>query len=271
MSMVIASGNILKMKTELNTPVSYTLPIGDLFVEVNNLIGKKIKLKFTGKINCIETGQEISKSYGGGFSYKAFQKLPQCDICIVRPELCHFDNGTCRDRDWGERHCMTPHVVYLSLTSSAKIGITREQNIPSRWVDQGAIQGLAILKVKDRLTSGLLEVEIAKTMKDKTNWRKMLKDECDLDIDLYQLREEVYQDFGGLIDEFDAEDLDEEIQHISYPLFDLPKKINSLSFDKLPEVVGTLLGIKGQYLILDQGVLNIRKHQGYFIELFVEA
>ncbi|MEM8891339.1 MAG: DUF2797 domain-containing protein, partial [Bacteroidota bacterium] len=49
-----------------------------------------------------------------------------------------------------------------------------------------------------------------------------------------------------------------------------PEKVKSLSFDKMPEIEGTLVGIRGQYLIFDAGrVLNIRKHTAYWVDLEV--
>ncbi|MCB0841900.1 MAG: DUF2797 domain-containing protein, partial [Bacteroidetes bacterium] len=62
----------------------------------------------------------------------------------------------------------------------------------------------------------------------------------------------------------------DEIVEISYPALQFPTKVKSLSFDKLPEVGGKLEGIKGQYLIFDEGrVINLRKFTGYFVELVV--
>lgn len=260
------SGNILKMKTTLSNPVKYELPIGDELVDMNAFIGKKIKLTFDGQINCISTGEKISKSYNQGYSFRASQKLAACDICIVKPELCHFADGTCREPEWGEKNCFAPHIVYLSVSSHLKIGITRESQVPTRWMDQGASFALPILKVNDRLTSGLIEKEIAKTMSDKTNWRKMLQNDVQ-EVDLEQAREDIFEEFADLLDDFDADDLDEEIITINYPVTEYPEKIKSLGFDKLPTIEGTLNGIKGQYLILDCGVLNMRKHQGYFITI----
>lgn len=260
------SGNILKMTSELSKPVRYSLPIGDSFVNINELIGKKVKLSYNGIINCISTGEKITKSYNQGYSFRASQKLAACDICIVKPELCHFADGTCREPEWGEKNCFQPHIVYLSVSSHLKIGITRQSQVPTRWIDQGASYALPILKVNDRLTSGLIEKEIAKSMSDKTNWRKMLQNDVE-EIDLIQAREDVFEEFADLLDDFDAEDLDEEVVEISYPVNEYPEKIKSLGFDKLPIIEGILEGIKGQYLIFDIGVLNIRKHQGYFITL----
>ncbi|MFT6603386.1 MAG: hypothetical protein ACJARO_000896, partial [Bacteriovoracaceae bacterium] len=252
-------GNILKMKTELKDVVQYHLPIGDDLIHMNPLIGKKLSMSFEGKINCIHSGELIKKSFGQGYSFKSFRTLAQCDMCLVRPETCHYADGTCREPKWGEKHCMIPHYIYLSVASGLKVGITRETNLPFRWMDQGATSALPILKVKDRLTSGLIEVELSKSYADKTNWRKMLKGDVE-DVSLEAVREEIYETYGNLIDDYEAEDLDEEVLEISYPIESVPEKISSLSFDKKPLIEGVLTGIKGQYLILDTGVLNIRKH-----------
>lgn len=259
-------GNILKMKTELKDVVHYHLPIGDELLHMNPLIGKKISLSFDGKINCIATGELIKKTFGQGYNFKSFRTLAECDMCMVRPETCHYADGTCRDSKWGEKHCMIPHYIYLSVASGLKVGITRETNLPFRWMDQGATSALPILKVKDRLTSGLIEIELSKSYADKTNWRKMLKGEV-APVDLVEVREEIFENFGNLIDDYEAEDLDEPILEINYPIESVPEKITSLSFDKKPVIEGLLTGIKGQYLILDTGVLNIRKHNGYSIKL----
>ncbi len=259
-------GNISKMQTKLESPVAYGLPLGEHLIPLNPLIGQKISLKYKGQINDIYDGQPIKKSYGQGFSYKNFITLARCDSCIVKPELCHFEQGTCREPEWGETHCFQPHYVYLANTSGLKVGITRETQIPTRWIDQGASFALPILKVSDRKTSGLIEVEVSKEIDDKTNWRKMLQGKID-DVDLYQERENIFETLSDLLDDLEAEDLDEEVVVITYPIESLPEKIKSLGFDKNSLIEGTLIGIKGQYLILDTGVLNIRKHQGYHIEL----
>ena len=259
-------GNLLKMQNEHTSPVTYKLPIGDELVDMNPLIGKKIKMTFDGVINDIVTGEQIKKSYNNGYSYKSVMTLAQCDICIVKPELCHYDKGTCREPEWGERHCMKPHIIYLANSSGLKIGITREENVPHRWIDQGATEALPIMRVENRYVSGLIESEIAKEMNDKTNWRKMLKNEVP-EVDLVEKREEIFETYADLLDSMGAEDLDEEALHFEYPVEKYPEKVTSLGFDKKPVIEGTLVGIKGQYLILDIGVVNIRKHQGYYITL----
>lgn len=261
------TGNILKMKTKLEgTKPIYHLPLSDNLIFMNELIGKKISLKFDGVINCIATGEQIKKSFNQGYSYKSFMTLAECDTCIIKPELCHYSLGTCRDPKWGEEHCFIPHYIYLAVSSDLKVGITRHTQIPHRWIDQGASFALPILKVKDRKTSGLIEVEIARVFKDKTNWQKMLKNEIP-EIDLLDKKEEVFDEFADVLDSFDVDEVEDQVTIIEYPVLEYPKKIKSLGFDKDQLVEGTLLGIKGQYLILDTGVINMRKHQGYKIEI----
>lgn len=261
------SGNILKMTSKLENPVQYHLPIGEESLDMNALIGRTLKMSFDGQINCIATGEKIKKSYNSGFSYKSLITLPQCDICIVKPELCHFSKGSCRDEEWGKSNCFIPHIIYLSLTDKVKVGITRGTQVPTRQIDQGASFFLPILEVKNRLISGLIETQIASTMSDKTNWRKMLKNEM-IDADLYEIRDQIYEDFEELLDEHEATFLEnEEIVEINFPVNSYPDKITSVGFDKKPIIEGKLEGIKGQYLIFDNGVLNMRKHQGYFLNI----
>lgn len=261
------SGNILKMKSRLENPVEYFLPVGDQLIPMNAYLGKKIKMSFDGQINCIATGEKIKKSYNQGYSYKSFMTLAECDICIVKPELCHYDKGTCRDPKWGEDNCLKPHVLYLAVSSGLKVGITREKQVPTRWIDQGASYVLPILQMPGRKEAGLLEDEMKAQLDDKTNWRKMLSNEVEQGHDLKSVAEGLFDSYADLIDDLGGEDLDAQPLEIHYPVLEYPTKIKSLGFDKNPVVEGTLQGIKGQYLILDTGVINMRKHQGYFLEI----
>jgi len=259
-------GNIRKLKTTLEDIVKYELPLSDELVHLNPLIGKSISLTHSGNIFCIDTGKKIKKAYGQGYSWDSFITLPECDQCIVKPELCHYAKGTCRDSSWGEKHCMQPHVIYLSLTSDLKIGITRRTQVPTRWIDQGAIRAIKLCEVKDRLTSGLIESEIAKSMSDKTNWRKMLKNEYP-EIDLLEAKNEILKKFDTLFKKYEIIVLDDEITNINFPVENYPEKVSSFNFDKNPVIEGVLKGIKGQYLIFEKGVINMRKFQGYEISI----
>ena len=166
------SGNIQKMHTQLNDVVDYQLSVGDALVNMNSLIGHNINMQFDGLINCIACGRKTSKSFNQGYCYPCMRSLAQCDSCIVKPELCHFAAGTCREPEWGLQHCMRDHYVYLANSSGLKVGITRGTQIPTRWMDQGASQALPIFRVKDRLTSGLVEVILKAHVADKTSWQR---------------------------------------------------------------------------------------------------
>lgn len=269
-------GQLKKMQVELESPVEYQLPLSEQLVALNPLLGQAIKLVYNGTIHCINCARKINKSFNQGYCYPCFTSLAQCDMCILKPELCHYDAGTCREPEWGLAHCFQPHYVYLANSSGIKVGITRHTQIPTRWIDQGAVQALPILKVTSRLISGLVEIELAKHVSDKTSWQRMLKN-LQEDVDLPVRRDElltqceselsvIRQQFGESALEFLP---DAEVQSIVYPVLTYPQKVKSFNFDKTAEVAGVLQGIKGQYLILDSGVINIRKFAGYEVELLV--
>lgn len=260
------TGVLRKLKANHNDVVEYFLPLGEEDVSLNEFVGKKISLNFTGNIYCVDTGKKIKKSYGNGYSWESFVTLPECDQCIFQPELCHYSKGTCRDSEWGETHCMKPHVIYISLTSGLKVGITRKTQVPTRWVDQGAVKAIALCEVKDRLTSGIIEVEIAKELGDKTNWRNMLKNSYE-EKDLLDVKKSVLDKYGELLKKHGAEISDDQVYTFNYPVEKYPEKVSTFKIDKNPKVEGTLMGIKGQYLIFDSGVINIRKYQGHEVQL----
>lgn len=263
-------GTLAKMKTNLTTPVEYGLPLGEELVPLNDVIGKPISLSFSGQIFCCHCGRKTKKSFDQGYCYPCFRKLAQCDTCIIKPEKCHFAEGTCREPEWAQNFCFQGHTVYLSNSSGIKVGITRNDQVPTRWIDQGAIQAIPVFHVKNRFHSGLVEIALGKYVSDKTRWQAMLKNQVEhLDMkqerdqllqqceaDLAQLREQLGEDAVVLLE-------DAEAVEINYPVMEYPSKVTSFNFDKKPVVEGTLLGIKGQYLILDTGVINIRKFTGY--------
>lgn len=260
------TGTLRKLKAQQDDILQYVLPIGGEDVPLNNLIGKKIKLEYTGNIYCVHTNKKIKKAYGQGYSWESFITLPECDQCIVQPELCHYSRGTCRDPKWGEAHCLNTHVIYISLTSGVKIGITRKTQVPTRWIDQGAVKAIKLCEVKDRLTSGKIEVEIAKELGDKTNWRNMLKNVYE-DRDLLEVKKQVIQKYGDLLEKYKAEVSDDEVYDFKFPVEQYPEKVSSFNLLKNPTIEDELVGVKGQYLIFKSGVINIRKYQGYEVRL----
>lgn len=268
------SGELDKMRAVDGDPIEYFFRLGSLEVPMNPLIGRQISLRHSGQIQCISCGRRLKKSYQQGYCFPCTQTLAECDICIVRPEKCHYDQGTCRQPDWGERHCMQEHYVYLANSSGLKVGITRHTQLPTRWLDQGATQALPILKVSSRYQSGLFETAFKEHMGDRTDWRKMLKGDPE-PVDLEDIRDDLFDDnaevFDQMADQFgpDAfELLDEEtMRTFQFPVRKYPEKVRSLNLDKTPEITGELQGIKGQYLIFDKGVINMRKYKGYDVSI----
>ncbi len=261
------NGLIAKMHAHLNSGVAqYQLPIGDKLLTINDLVGEQISLEFNGEIICSNCNKRTNKSYSQGFCYPCCQRLARCDLCIMKPETCHHHLGTCREPQWGQDNCFNPHVIYLANSSGIKVGVTRKSNIPSRWIDQGAIAALPILEVSNRLKSGQIEVVLKDYVNDKINWRKMLKNEVK-HANLSTTRDDLFKKIPHLIDDLDVIVLDNKVLVINYSVVEYPRKINSLNFDKTPKIEGILQGIKGQYLLLDTGVLNIRKFGSYHITL----
>jgi hypothetical protein len=271
---VLAQGTVQKLHSRLDKPVSYQMPLGDSRTPLNALLGQTVRLRYLGTIHCVYCGRLSSKSFNQGYCYPCFQKLAQCDSCIIHPEKCHFDQGTCREPSWGEEFCMQDHIVYLANSSGVKIGITRATQVPTRWIDQGAIQALPIVRVRSRLQSGALEVMFRQHVTDKTNWRDMLA-EGDQIVDLPAERDHLLslckQDLHELEQRFGFHAISVltgiDPLDIHYPVQGYPEKIEALNFDKQALIEGTLLGIKGQYMIFDIGVINIRRFSGYDIEL----
>lgn len=266
-------GTLRKMRAEKNDPVSYFLPLGELSVPLSPFLGNTLHLRYQGAIFCTACGRKTAKSYSQGFCFVCFKKLAACDMCILKPETCHFAAGTCREPEWAESHCNIPHIVYLANSSGVKVGITRETQLPTRWLDQGATQALPIFRVGTRYQSGLLEVTLAQHIADKTNWQALLKGESE-PVDLQAVRDDLFgrceaeiaalqQRFPGQIEALSgvAE------QTFRYPVLEYPKKIRSFNLDQDADVIGTLQGIKGQYLLFDTGVINIRKFTAYQVEL----
>ncbi|HKI73379.1 MAG TPA: DUF2797 domain-containing protein [Pseudomonadales bacterium] len=262
------------MGVTLAEPVDYTLRFEDAEYPLNPFIGHRIQLVYHGNIRCQHCGNATKKSYSQGYCYPCFKKLAQCDLCVVSPERCHFDKGTCREPDWGEAFCMQPHIVYLANSSGIKVGITKPEHLPTRWIDQGAVQALPVVAVQTRQQSGFVEVAFKNHITDKTQWQRMLKADDPL-VDMGAIRDDLLAQVQGDLDElqqrFGIQAIqpitDADAQTIRYPVDRYPTKVVSMSFDKTPLIEGVLYGIKGQYLIFDTGVINLRRFTSYEVEL----
>lgn len=268
-------GNLHKMRTHLeNAQAHYTLVLSEQQLALNELLGQRLTLSYQGTINCVHCGKKTSKSFNQGYCYPCFTRLAQCDMCIMKPETCHYAAGTCREPQWGEEFCFQPHYVYLANSSGLKVGITRQNQLPTRWIDQGAVMALPIFKVASRYIAGLIEVCFAQHVSDKTSWQKMLKSHAE-PINLAAERDALVArcqtELNALSQRFGAEAIDylasAESVSINYPIHTYPSKVTSFNLDKQAVVSGVLQGIKGQYLLFDTGVINIRKFSGYAVSV----
>ncbi|HJN37312.1 MAG TPA: DUF2797 domain-containing protein [Gammaproteobacteria bacterium] len=268
------SGHLSKLSIKYQKHCSYFLHLDDeTSICLNDWIGQEVTIHFSGIIHCVYCGAKTKKSYSQGYCYIHSQRLARCDLCILKPELCHFHQGTCREPQWGKDHCMQPHYIYLANSTGLKVGITRAHNLPQRWLDQGAIQAIPIIKVNSRLQSGLIEVAIAKHIADKTNWRQLIREDSpsmDLIARARELLDQAKEDISTVVERFpdDVEFLPlDKVDEFKYPVDSYPDKIKSLGLDKSPMISGKLLGIKGQYLLFSQGAFNVRKHTGYWVDM----
>lgn len=274
MTQLLAAGQLSKMQVVPNTPAEYYLDLGGETVAVNTLLGKRLRLEFEGEIRCSHCQRLTKKSFSQGFCYPCFQKLARCDRCIMSPELCHFHEGTCREPEWAQGHCFQEHVVYLANSSGLKVGITRGDQVPTRWLDQGAVQALPVARVSSRRMSGLVETLLGEWISDKTNWRKMLKHEVET-IDLAAQRDQLYVQAAERIDQLKRQHPDERIDWLidaplyefEYPSLAWPTKAKTYNLDKNPIIEDVLMAVKGQYLIFENACLNIRKYGSYQVSL----
>jgi len=262
------SGKIKKMISKHSTPISYDIPLDNNLIPISTFLDKIIKINFLNKIYCIECNREINKTFAQGYCYPCFINSPRTSECILKPELCRAHEGESRDMEWSEEHCLKEHFVYLSLTAGAKIGVTRATQIPTRWIDQGAVQALKFAKTSNRYDAGCIEIQMKNHISDRTAWQRMLKNEIDKNIDLIKLKNDLIDVLDDNYKQFILEH--ESIVNFEYPNILFPEKVKSLNLLKVNYIESRLIAIKGQYLLFDNNtVLNIRKHTGFQISLEV--
>lgn len=233
-------------------------------IDLNERIGAGFEVQYQGSMVCSHCGREGRRSFGGGYCYDCFTTLARCDLCVVSPDRCHYHEGTCREPEWGETFCMTPHRVYLANTSGLKVGITRGDGEVRRWLDQGAIQGLVVLDAITRRAAGLAEVMIARMLPDRTDPRKMLR----ADVPELDLPDAAQRIFGAELDlpEGVTRAGGRAVQRLHYPLPNLGSVPEPVRLEE-GAVRGNLLGMKGQYLVFTDGALNVRQCVGYRVKV----
>lgn len=266
-------GFFLELSHQVQSPIHYELRVRTGTDKIDTMplttiIGSTVNIEHTGQKKCLVCGRKVKKLYQNGYCFPCVTSLAECDLCIVKPHECHHANGTCRDNQFAESHCLIPHYVYLAFSSGFKVGLTRKGRQLIRWVDQGASQAMLLAELPSRKHAGEMEMTIAKNIADKTDWRKMLRGETIPDKTLTEIRSQVESTLPEEYREYLL--LDSHIHTFHYPRTeDAVLNLNSLSLDKVPNIKGRLLGVKGQYLLLDNGVFNVKKHSGYSVAVDV--
>lgn len=251
-----------KMDAKLEEVVQYTLDIHGKQIFMNDLIGKQIKVEWSGEVICSCKKKMESFYRNSGFCYKCYWESPQASQSIFKPELCTAHLGIEeRDLEWEKIFQLAPHYVYLANSSGIKVGITRGSQGVVRWMDQGASQAILLAEVPNRRFSGDIEVALKRYVNDVTNWRKMLSG-SPRPVDLVKMKADLSVYVPEELKQYILPD--NTVTEIAYPVKEYPKKINSVKLERTPIIEGELMGIKGQYLILDKDrVFNIRSHEGF--------
>jgi hypothetical protein len=261
---MLFEGTLTKMETEFSNPIQYYLVFGTDFIAMNQLIGKTLNISHKG-YQCLNCGKP-KKIFRQGFCYDCFSTSPAAAEWIIRPELskAHLDIED-RDLEYEKRVQLQPHIVYMARSSDVKVGVTRKTQVPTRWIDQGAVEALPILEVPNRYLAGVAEVALKNHFSDKTNWQKMLKNEV-VKENLFEKKDELKKWLPQEVLHYLIED--NTSYEINYPIEKHPQKVTSLNLDKTPNYSGKLIGIKGQYLIFeDNTVFNVRTYEGYVVDL----
>lgn len=272
-AVVLGQGAMRGLRITSAAPIDYALQLDESVVPLNPLLGHFVRIRFDGRINCRYCGASTRKSYGEGYCYPCFKTLARCDLCVVSPVRCHYAAGTCREPTWGDAFCMQPHVVYVANSAGAKVGITKPENLPGRWLDQGATEAIVILRTRSRHQAGCVEAVLSRHVSDRTDWRALIGREAS-QLDLLsltaQLREVARAELAALDVRFPGAlawvDAPTPVG-FEYPVTSYASPARALLLARRTELGGRLLGIKGQYLMFDSGVFNVRRHSSYHVEI----
>jgi hypothetical protein len=259
-------GVLKKMITENSHIVQYYLDLESDFINMNQLLNRNLEIAFV-KYRCMNCHIE-KEIYRQGFCKNCFFDIPSAGDWIMRPELSKAHLGE-EDRDLAYEKSvqLQPHIVYLANSSNVKVGVTRKQQVPTRWIDQGAHEAIEIVEVPNRYLAGITEVALKDHVADKTNWRKMLKNDIE-DVDLKSWQHKLKAFIPEEAQEYFIEN--NSLTQINFPVHQYPETPKSLNIAKEKSYTGKLVGIKGQYLIFeDQKVFNIRSNEGIVVRLTI--
>jgi len=258
------TGLLTKMTVENGAPIQYYLDLESETVPVNPFLGQKLKIRFD-HYQCLACGKN-KEIFAMGYCKNCYFTSPYAGQWIVRPELSMAHIGKA-DRDLAVETelQLQPHIVYLANSGGIKVGVTRKSQIPTRWIDQGAEYAIKLAETENRYEAGLIEVALKQHLPDKTNYRKMLKEDAPYE-NLTDIKKNVSDFVPEMLRHYILDD--NQIHHLEYPVQKYPSKVNSVNLKKIPELEGTLTGIKGQYLMFDNNnVFNVRSHEGFVVDL----
>ena len=255
------------MPTENEEKIQYYLDMGTDFLNMNQLLNKTLELEFV-KYECLNCHLE-RPIYRQGFCKSCFFETARAGDWIMRPELSTAHLGKeDRDLEYEKAMQLQPHIVYLANSSNVKVGVTRKQQVPTRWIDQGAHEAIEIVEVPNRYLAGITEVALKEHVADKTNWRKMLKND-NVDENLVSWQQKLRPYIPEEVQEYFIENNTET--QLNFPVNQYPEKPKSLNLVKQVSYTGKLVGIKGQYLIFeDQTVFNVRANEGLVVNINIQ-
>ena len=259
-----------KMNTSIGEPIEYRLFSDDKPILINDFLHKKLEINWSGNIFCQKCAKKTKRSFGQGFCYPCFISAPEASPCIIKPELCQAHLGIGRDIEFEQKHHNQPHIVYMAATDKVKVGVTRDTQVPTRWIDQGANKAIILAETPNRYLAGVTEVALKSFYSDKTNWRSMLKNLQDHNIDLEEEKWKCHDLLPSDLQQYFVEN--DDVIELNYPVNHYPEKITSLNLEKQESISGVLTGIKGQYLMFDeQYVFNVRRHTSFEIEMIING
>ncbi|HET8855256.1 MAG TPA: DUF2797 domain-containing protein [Salinimicrobium sp.] len=259
-------GVLTKMQTEFTTTVQYYLIFQQDFLNLNQVLDKRISINFL-RFECLHCKME-KKVFRNGVCYNCFSKAPEMGEWVIRPELstAHLNMENI-DLEYEKEVQLSPHILYLANSGNVKVGVTRKSQIPVRWIDQGAHNAIEVLETPNRYLAGIAEVALKDHVSDKTNWREMLTDKYK-SLNLSEIKQQLRQHIPEEARAYFIENSKEF--NLKFPVLKYPPKVRGLNLSKNPFYEGTLKGIKGQYLIFEDGmVFNVRKHEGFRVALSI--
>lgn len=254
-----------KMRTHDGTPIQYMLQTDRGEVVLNDWVGKEVSIYFGGVIHCVSCAKKIQKPMAQGFCYDCFMQSPDNSPCILHPELCKGHLGEGRDLDWEMLHHVQPHTVYFALTTAVKVGVTRNTQIPTRWIDQGAGAAMIFAQVPYRKLAGEIEVALKAHFTDKTNWQHLVTGQPQVDANMEDIREAARNWLPEHLQPYVLQET--QLHALQYPVISYPEKAKSLNLLSESAFSGTLTGIRGQYLLFKEGLaFNVRNHSGFRVQ-----